>query len=132
MGCVVTEPQLVTQMKEYLVSCCAASGYPAWIALRQVEIESNWNPDAVSPAGAIGVAQVMPTTAAQPGYGCEPFNPRDWRQSLSFLAQYMAQLKQRTGEWSTALLAYNVGFHGDPDSASEAYKMLALYVAKAD
>ncbi len=40
---------------------------------RQIEAESGFNPKAVSPSGARGIAQIMPTTAK--GWGVNPDNP---------------------------------------------------------
>ena len=37
------------------------------IFVRQIALESRFNPDAVSPAGAVGIAQIMPDTARDPG-----------------------------------------------------------------
>lgn len=107
------------------------TGYPEWIALRQIEIESNWQTDVVSSDGAIGIAQVLPTTAAQPGFGIKPFNPTDPEASINFLFRYMLQIRARTRLWSLALCAYNVGLHAPPQSASPAYRNLAAYVRLA-
>lgn len=71
---------------------------------RQINQESGFNPNAVSPAGAIGIAQFMPSTAR--GLG---INPWDAAQSLSGAAAYMARLYTRYQSYDKALAAYNAG-----------------------
>lgn len=44
------------------------------ITLAMLDAESNYNPYAVSSKGARGVAQIMPATAANPGFGLEPID----------------------------------------------------------
>ena len=41
------------------------------------EVESGGDNEAVSPAGAIGAYQWLPTSAKQAGYGVKPFDPKD-------------------------------------------------------
>ena len=81
------------------------------IFVRQMVQESGLNPDAVSPAGAVGIAQIMPDTARQPGYGITPISDRnDPEASLQFGAQYMrAMLDKYGGDYGLALAAYNAG-----------------------
>lgn len=68
--------------------------------------ESGMNPAAVSGAGAKGLMQFMPGTAA--GIGLE--NPLDPRQSIEAAAKLMRQLlDQFKGDLGKALLAYNAG-----------------------
>lgn len=67
--------------------------------------ESSMNPNAVSPAGAQGVAQFMPGTAAQ--FGIDPFNPQ---QAIPAAAMYLRQnLNRFGGDYGQALAAYNWG-----------------------
>jgi soluble lytic murein transglycosylase-like protein len=68
--------------------------------------ESNFNPFAVSPAGAQGIAQFMPGTAAL--YGLE--NPFDAPAAIDAQAHLMSDLlHQFGGSVSLALAAYNAG-----------------------
>lgn len=75
------------------------------IFVRQINQESGFNPYAISPAGAIGIAQFMPGTAAELG-----INPRDPVAALRGAARLMAQyIHQYGGDYAKALAAYNAG-----------------------
>ena len=78
---------------------------------RQINQESGFNPSAFNfGSGARGIAQIMPATAADPGYGVGPVDPNDPTDSLRFAAQYMkAMLDQTGGNYLQALAAYNGG-----------------------
>ncbi len=72
---------------------------------RQINQESGFNPWVVSPAGAEGIAQFMPSTAANMGV-----NPWDPTSALYGAARLMAQLSnQFGGNYAMALAAYNAG-----------------------
>ncbi|GAC1433001.1 MAG: hypothetical protein PVS3B3_34020 [Ktedonobacteraceae bacterium] len=80
-------------------------GIPPDYFLRQIYVESGFNPDAASPAGAVGIAQFEPATAA--GLGINPYDPV---QALSGAARLMASyVIQYDGEYAKALAAYNAG-----------------------
>jgi soluble lytic murein transglycosylase-like protein len=67
--------------------------------------ESGYDPDIVSPVGAIGVMQLMPATARQLGV-----DPRDPAQNIMGGAAYLrAQLDRFDGAVDLALAAYNAG-----------------------
>ena len=73
--------------------------------IKQIQEESGFNPQAISPAGAEGIAQFMPATAAS--LGIDPWNPT---QALNGAAELMASLQaQFGGSYAMALAAYNAG-----------------------
>lgn len=80
------------------------------------KVESGLNPKAVSPKGAIGLMQLMPSTAAELGT-----EPRDAAGNALGGAKYLRQLLlQYHGNAALALAAYNAGpaaverYHGIP------------------
>jgi hypothetical protein len=71
----------------------------------QLMAESNFDPYASSPAGAQGIAQFIPSTAA--AYGLrDPFDPRE---AIDAQAHLMSDLIQQLGSPQLALAAYNAG-----------------------
>jgi hypothetical protein len=66
--------------------------------------ESGFRPDAVSTAGAVGLTQLMPTTAA--GLGVDPHDPI---QNLEGGARYLAAQIRRFGSLELGLAAYVAG-----------------------
>lgn len=82
-----------------------SAGISPDIFVRQINQESGFNPAAVSPAGAIGIAQFEPATAAS--LGVNPWNPE---QSLLGASRLMASyVRQYGGDIAKALAAYNAG-----------------------
>lgn len=77
---------------------------PEDLFLRLVQQESGWRAGAVSPKGAIGLAQLMPDTARLLGV-----DPRDPSQNLEGGARYLRAQFERFGTWNLALAAYNAG-----------------------
>jgi hypothetical protein len=71
----------------------------------QIMVESNFNPFARSPAGAQGISQVMPGTAAALGLR----DPFDAAASIDAQAHLMRDLLRRFGSVPLALAAYNAG-----------------------
>jgi soluble lytic murein transglycosylase-like protein len=71
-----------------------------------VAVESGYNPQAISPKGAIGLMQLMPDVARQ--YGVN--DPTDAAQNLMGGARYLRDLlDQFANDKSLALAAYNAG-----------------------
>ena len=67
-------------------------------------VESSYRPDAVSPAGAIGLMQLMPATAASLGV-----DPTDPSSAIDGAARLLSDFRDRFGSIELALAAYNVG-----------------------
>ena len=69
-----------------------------------IQVESAFNPAARSHAGAIGLMQLMPTTAQE--LGVNPFVPE---QNIEGGVRYFSQLLKKFGAVDLALVAYNAG-----------------------
>jgi len=68
------------------------------------KVESGYNPNAVSPAGARGLMQIMPATAR--GLGVDPGQPA---QAVDGAARLLASHLREFGSLQLALAAYNAG-----------------------
>lgn len=80
------------------------NGVPKPILSALLQQESGFDPDISSPAGAQGIAQFMPATAA--GRGVDPLDPKS---AIPGAAKYLADNKKQFGSWDLALAAYNAG-----------------------
>ena len=77
-----------------------------WMA----EVESSMRPTARSPAGAVGLFQLMPATAKSLGLRLSPSDERlDPDRSAGAAARYLKLLHGRFASWPLALAAYNAG-----------------------
>jgi soluble lytic murein transglycosylase-like protein len=72
-----------------------------------VRAESNYDPYAVSPKGAMGLMQLMPSTAKD--YGVEMAELFDVEQNLETGMRHFRGLMNRLGDLRLALAAYNAG-----------------------
>lgn len=82
------------------------AGIPPALLAALVRTESAWNPKAISSAGAIGLTQLMPKTAA--GLGVDPWDPE---ANLHGGARYLRLQLNRFGRLDWAVAAYNAGPH---------------------
>lgn len=88
-----------------IAAAAARHGLDPKLLAALVAVESAFNADAVSPAGAVGLAQLMPATAAELGVT----DRRDPAANLDGGATYLARQIARFGDVRLALAAYNAG-----------------------
>ena len=86
-------------------AAASAHGISPFLLAALVRVESNFDRWAVSPAGARGLAQIMPATARDLGIA-DLFDPQ---QNLFGGADYLAQQLEEFGSLRLALAAYNAG-----------------------
>ena len=79
-------------------------------------VESGNNPNAVSSAGAQGLMQLMPSTAANPGFGIQPAQDGSPQENQRVGQQYLQAMLDRYKNGPMALAAYNAG-PGSVDAA---------------
>jgi cell wall-associated NlpC family hydrolase len=100
MGNVTVPGQYVSTIEE----AAADNGIPASLLAALVSHESGFDPTAVSSAGAEGIAQFMPGTAA--GMGVDPDDPTE---AINAAAKLLGSYTAQFGSYSDALAAYNAG-----------------------
>ncbi len=101
-----------------------ANGIPRDLLAKLLHTESAWRPDVIdgrtkSRTGAVGIAQVLTSTARDPGYGVPPLKTTanglapDERtepaKAIAWAGKYLRALYARTGSWRQACAAYNQG-----------------------
>ncbi len=99
-------PQQPSALDALIVRLGKQHEVPPLLVAAVIQVESMWDPDAVSPKGAMGLMQLMPATAQ--GYGVtDPFDPA---QNLEAgIAELSVQLRRHENEIALALAAYNAG-----------------------
>jgi soluble lytic murein transglycosylase-like protein len=108
------------QLKELVNRIAVREGVETPLVQSVIRAESNYNPDAVSAKGAMGIMQLIPATAKRFGVS-DAFDPEDNIQGgvryLRFLLDYYQ------GDYARAIAAYNAGeaavdkYHGIPPFA---------------
>lgn len=90
---------------DLIVQVACEVGVPVRLFDALIAQESRYRPYARSSAGAMGLAQLMPGTAAYLRVG-DPWHPE---QNLRGGARYLKEQLDRFGSWELALAAYNAG-----------------------
>ncbi len=95
--------------KALVLAVAKRHDYPADLLAGQAAVESAWNPQARSHAGAVGLMQFMPATWGEWGHG----DPCDPEAALDAGVRYMQWLLGQVRLWpeplECALAAYNAG-----------------------
>jgi hypothetical protein len=94
-----------SQYREPILRSAARWNVPPALMAGQLMAESGFDPNAGSPAGAQGIAQFMPSTAA--AYGLT--SPYDPVAAIDAEAHLMSDLLRQFGSPELALAAYNAG-----------------------
>jgi Transglycosylase SLT domain/D-alanyl-D-alanine carboxypeptidase len=119
------------QYRAMLLRAATHWNVSAALLAAQLMAESNFDPNAGSPAGAQGIAQFMPSTAA--AYGLQ--NPYDPAEAIDAQAHLMSDLLRQFGDPALALAAYNAGpapveacdcIPGYPETQAYVSRILAL------
>jgi soluble lytic murein transglycosylase-like protein len=121
------------QLQALVADASARNNVPAGLVNAVIMAESAGNPSAISPAGAQGLMQLMPDTAAS----CGVTNPFVAEDNVQCGTRYLASLLSRyNNNIELAVAAYNAGpgaverYHGVPPYAeTRAYvsRVLAAY-----
>jgi soluble lytic murein transglycosylase-like protein len=94
------------RVEDAVAKAAVEYGVDADLLLAVAEVESGFRPDAVSSKGALGVMQLMPSTAARMGVA-DALNPDE---NIDGGARYLREQMERFGgDLSLALAAYNAG-----------------------
>jgi len=92
----------IADLRAYARDAAIRQGIDPVLFVRQITAESDFDPNAVSKAGAVGIAQIMP--ALHPDV-----DPTDPYASLDYAARLMRGYIVHFGDWRRALIAYNAG-----------------------
>jgi len=102
----ITDPRVfIETICAHIRTTAGKHGVPEAFLARLIWKESRFDPNAVSPKGAQGIAQFMPATARERGLA-DPFEPI---QAIEASASYLSELKSELGNWGLAASGYNAG-----------------------
>ncbi len=103
----IEQPKIVTDenLRGIVTRYANYYGLSESLVYAVIRAESNFNPNAVSPAGARGLMQLMPGTAAEMGV-TDIFDPT---QNVAGGTQYLYKMMELFKDKSLALAAYNAG-----------------------
>jgi soluble lytic murein transglycosylase-like protein len=110
--------------RQAFVDASLDTGLPVALLVALGEVESGMRETAVSPAGARGLLQVMPTTAAE-----LRLDPTDPPSNVLAGARYLRQMLHRFGSTDLALAAYNAGPNAVEAAGGPPYPSVAEYVS---
>jgi len=94
-----------TPYGEIISAVSEAQGVDPLLVRALIQVESNYRPKAKSPRGAMGLMQLMPSTARE----YKVRNPFDPRANIEAGIRHLKALLDRLGSTEMALAAYNAG-----------------------
>jgi len=99
-------PKYLAAIAEAVERAAARHSLPPELIHSVIKVESNYNPLAVSSKGALGLMQLIPSTARRFGV-LDAFDPADNIQGGAKYLRYLLDLYR--GDYPLALAAYNAG-----------------------
>jgi soluble lytic murein transglycosylase-like protein len=114
-----TEPRPVSspEIEKIVDRIAGEQGVESTLVHSVIRAESDYNPNAVSPKGALGLMQLIPSTARRFGVS----NPFDVNENIQGGVRYLRfLLDYYQGDYAKAIAAYNAGegavdkYHGVP------------------
>ena len=117
-----------SEVKRMIVQEAEVTQVPPALALALAKVESDFQANALSSAGARGVMQIMPQTAIDE-YGIDPDELWDARLNIQIGIHYLESLRQRYGgRWELALSHYNGGTLKGAGAEAVAHSYTRRYV----
>ena len=110
------DTDLSSPYDEYFALASAAYQVPEALLKAMGKAESDFDPSAVSPAGAMGIMQLMPGTAANLGV-TDPFDPK---QNIMGGAKYIAELLSTFSSYPNGLELAVAGYNAGPGAVKRA------------
>ena len=95
-----------SNFREAVDRIAARNQLPPLLVHSVIKVESNYNPNAISPKGALGLMQLIPATARRFGVS-NAFNPVENVEGGAKYLRYLLDLYK--GDYRLALAAYNAG-----------------------
>ncbi len=118
----------IPDIKKIAEEYAAMKNLPPKLVNAVIKTESGYNPNAVSPKGAMGLMQLMPTTIKELGIN----NPFDVHENLMGGVTVLKNLLEKYGwDYRKALAAYNAGEAAvDENGEVPPYKETTDYIKK--
>lgn len=117
------QTSLTSPYEAYFEEAANTYNVPVALLLAMGQVESGFDPNVVSGAGAIGIMQLMPGTAASLGVE----NPYDPRQNIMGGAKYVAQLIEQFRDFPNALELVIAGYNAGPQAVVNAGYQVPAY-----
>ena len=117
------QTSLTSPYDAYFEEAANTYNVPVALLLAMGQVESGFDPNVVSGAGAIGIMQLMPGTAASLGVE----NPYDPRQNIMGGAKYVAQLIEQFQDFPNALELVIAGYNAGPQAVVNAGYQVPAY-----
>lgn len=99
-----TNSSIPASLQPLFLAATSQYGLPSGLLPAVASVESNFQPNETSSAGAVGIMQIMPSTAS--GLGINPLDPA---QAIDAAAAMLSGYLKQFGSIPLALAAYNAG-----------------------